>query len=47
MQYAKLKDLGADNLKQLLDKANEKHITKEQIVQIVLLGKEFHMIYVN
>lgn len=48
MKRRELKDLGADSLYQLLKKANDLHIGKDQIVQILKLGdKDYHMIYVE
>ncbi len=47
MEKSKFKEIGADTLPQLLKKANELGIEKDQFVQIVLLGKEYHLIYVD
>lgn len=47
MKKNKFKEIGADSLPQLLKKANELEIEKDQFVQIVLLGKEYHLIYVD
>lgn len=47
MKDQEFKEIGADTLPQLLAKANNRGVTKEQVVQIVQIGKEFHMVYVE
>lgn len=47
MDKQKFKEIGADSLPALLAKANQREIAKEQFVQVVQVGKEFHLIYVD
>ena len=47
MKKEVLKELGGDSLQDLLKRANAKEIKKEQIVQIVEIKGELHMVYVD
>lgn len=48
MKRKELKDIGADSLFQLLKKANEMHIKKENFLQILKISDEnYHLIYVK
>lgn len=47
MKRKKLKEIGADSFAKLIDRANEKQIGKDQIVQFVLIGNTYHLVYVE
>lgn len=42
-----LREIGADSLPELLTKANQKGITKEQYLEIVELHGTYHLIYAS
>lgn len=47
MEPEKFKEIGADTLPQLLKRANEIGIKKEQYIDIIQLHGTYHMIYVS
>ena len=47
MKKEKLREIGADSLPELLTKANEKGIKKEQYLDIVELRGTYHLIYAS
>ena len=47
MKEQEFREMGADTLPQLLTKANNQGIQKEQVVQIIQMNGEFHLIYVE
>ena len=44
---SKLREIGADHLRQLLDKANIIGITKKQFIEIIEVEGQLHLIYVD